>query len=67
MRRCPDLSGQQLVQQLPRIGSLASLQIIHCDGVESSAIRQLQAAFQAEHGRHLPVHYEGWELVISMQ
>lgn len=67
IRRCPDLSGQQLVQQLPRISSLASLEIIHCPYVESSAIRELQAAFQAEHDRHLPVHYEGWELVISMQ
>ena len=39
MRRCPLLSGQQLVQQLPRISSLASLEIIHCPCVESSAIR----------------------------
>ena len=67
IRRCPDLSGQQLVQHLPRISSLASLEIVHCPCVESSAIRELQAAFQAKNGRHLPVHYEGWELVISMQ
>jgi hypothetical protein len=54
--RTPHLHGRQLVRQLPRIGSLASLQVRDCPLlVQGDALGQLQAAFQAEHGRRLSV------------
>lgn len=69
LRRCSNLDGQQLVEQLPRIGSLATLQIVHCPGVGISAMRELRAAFKAEHGRRLLVHltYPGRELFAHCQ
>jgi hypothetical protein len=54
LRNGPDLDGRQLVAQLPQIASLASLQIVACHGVNSSAVAELQAAFQNEHGRQVP-------------
>ena len=51
----PSLDGHQLVRQLLQIGSLASLQVRDCPGVNSKAVGEMQAAFQAEHGRHLSV------------
>ena len=50
-----DLQGQQLVAQLPQIATLNSVDFRECPGVDSSTVAQLQAAFQAEHGRHLQV------------
>jgi hypothetical protein len=51
----PHLHRRQLVTQLPQIGSLAGLQVRECPLVTFDALRQLQAAFQAEHGRRLLV------------
>ena len=52
----PHMNARQLVRQLPRIGSLASLQVRDCPLlVQGDALVQLQAAFQAEHGRQLLV------------
>jgi hypothetical protein len=51
----PHVDGRELVKQLPQIGSLASLQVRGCPGVNSKAVGELQAAFQAVHGRHLSV------------
>jgi hypothetical protein len=55
LRRCEVLEGQQLVTQLPRISSLASVWISDCPGVDSSIVGELQAAFRRQHGRHLRV------------
>ena len=58
LRNAPNLDGRQLVRQLLQICSLASLQVRDCPGVNSKAVGELQAAFQAEHGRHLSVDFE---------
>ena len=50
-----ELDGQQLVAQLPRLASLTSVKLREGPGVDSSTVTQLQAAFQAQHGRHLSV------------
>ena len=50
-----DLQGQQLVAQLPQVTSLTSVKLREGPGVGSTTVMELQAAFQAEHGRHLSV------------
>ena len=55
LRRFGDLSGQQLVMQVPQISSLASLHIEDCLTVNRSAVKELQAAFRHKHGRNLRV------------
>jgi hypothetical protein len=50
-----ELEGQHLVAQLPRLTSLTSVKLREGLGVGSSTVTQLQAAFQAENGRHLSV------------
>ena len=52
---CEMLEGQQLVMQLPRINSLASLHIVDCPGVTRSKVRKLQAAFRRQDDRNLQV------------
>jgi hypothetical protein len=50
-----DLEAQQLLAQLPRLGALTSVKLRKSVGLDSSTVTELQAAFQAEHGRHLHV------------
>ena len=53
LRCCEVLEGQQLVMQLPRISSLASVLILDCPGVDSRDVGELQATFRHQYGRHL--------------
>jgi hypothetical protein len=58
LNRCMNLEGRELAVQLPSIGSLETLQLAGCGimrRVDDDSIGELQAAFQAKHGRHLPV------------
>ena len=48
-----DLEGQQLVAQLPQLSSLTSFDIRECPGVDTGSKMQLQAAFEAKHGRRI--------------
>jgi hypothetical protein len=50
-----DLEGQQLVAHLPRLASLTRVELRRSPGVDGSTIAELQAAFQAKHGRQLSV------------
>ena len=54
----PNLDGQELVRQLPQLSSLASLQVRGSPFVKRNAVRELTAAFQAEHSRHLLVDFK---------
>ena len=50
------MEDQQLLAQLPRLTSLTSVKLMDRSGrVDGSIVTALQAAFQAEHGRHLYV------------
>ena len=52
-----ELEDQQLVAQLPRLTSLTSVKLMDRSGrVDGSIVTALQAAFQAERGRHLYVN-----------
>ena len=51
-----DLEGQQLVAQLPQIASLTSVELIAGPGVNGSTLAEVQAAFQAKHGRQLSAY-----------
>jgi hypothetical protein len=56
LRNCPELQGGQLLEQLLRIGSLATLQVQDCSAVEDHAFTgKVQAAFMEAHGRQLSV------------
>lgn len=55
LRRCAALRGTQLVTQLPRISSLASVLIFDSSRVFNSNVQELQAAFRQQHGRSLRV------------
>ena len=58
LNRYTQLEGRELAAQLPGIGSLQTLQLTgsaSMDRVDDNSIRELQAAFQAKHGRQLPV------------
>ena len=57
LRNGPNLDGQELVRQLPQLGSLASLKVRGSPWVKGNAVRELAAAFQAEHGRRLLVDF----------
>jgi hypothetical protein len=59
LRDGPHLTGQLLTMQLPQICSLAGLQVYRCPFVCTSDVGELQAAFDAEHGCHLPVLHNG--------
>ncbi len=55
LRRCEVLEGQQLITQLPRVSSLASVLIFDGTRVSSAHVKELRAAFKHEHGRSLRV------------
>jgi hypothetical protein len=55
LRHCPTIERQQLVAQLPQLGSLTSMRVEYCCRLDSSTVRELQAAFRSKHGRHLRV------------
>jgi hypothetical protein len=57
LQHCDDLEAQQLLAQLQQISSLASPKLFDCPKVDGSSVCKLQAAFQAEHDRHLSVQY----------
>ena len=59
---CGDLQGQQLVAQLPQLTALTSVRLNKRPELPwtaassySMTVTELQAAFQAEHGRHVQV------------
>lgn len=56
--RCEMMEGQQLVMQLPRISSLASVLILDGTRVSNSDVKELQTAFKHEHGRSLRVEQQ---------
>jgi hypothetical protein len=55
LRRCEVLEGQQLITQLPRVSSLASVLIFDGTRVSSAHVKELRAAFKHEHDRSLRV------------
>jgi hypothetical protein len=55
LTECSELEGQQLLAHLQLVEDLATLEVNDCARVESSAIRELQAAVLARRGRQLEV------------
>jgi hypothetical protein len=55
---CSQLEGPQLLEHLPNIEGLASLQLRDTPRVGDDAEEELQAAFQARHGRRLQLEFD---------